>query len=196
MRRTFRPKYLDNLIVTISTEQITSESGILSLNGVVMIEDLGLAEPNMHEAAPTMGVNSVWDDLGLDGTGSTIAILDTGVRGDHEGLNDMDDDPFTCVTDPPNPLDPNPQPISDCDPKIVAFYDAVFTDEEQDPSTSYDSGTHGTHVAGIAAGSGGGQTDTSTGLRYIGAAPGAFLVTILACCDGDIEDIIQGAQWA
>ena len=193
---TFRPKYLDNVIVTIPTEQITSESGILSLNGVVMIEDLGLAEPNMHEAAPTMGVNSVWNDLGLDGTGSTIAILDTGVRGDHEGLNDMDDDPFTCVTDPPNPLDPNPQPISDCDPKIVAFYDAVFTDEEQDPSTSYDSGTHGTHVAGIAAGSGGGQTDTSTGLKYIGAAPGAFLVTILACCDGDIEDIIQGAQWA
>ena len=46
---TFRPKYLDNLIVVISTEQITSESGILSLNGVVMIEDLGLAELNMSE---------------------------------------------------------------------------------------------------------------------------------------------------
>ena len=193
---TFRPDYLDNLIVTIPIEQITSESGILSLQGVVMIEDLGLAEPNMHEAVPNMGVDSVWNDLGLDGTGSTIAILDTGVRGDHEGLNDMDDDPFTCVTEPPNPFDPNPQPITDCDPKIVAFYDAVFTDEEQDPSTSYDSGTHGSHVAGIAAGTGGGQTDTSTGLRYVGAAPGAFLVTILACCDGDIEDIIQGAQWA
>ncbi len=193
---TFRPKHLDNLIVTIPIEEITSHSGILTLQGVVMIEDLGLAEPNMHEAVPNMGVNNVWNDLGLDGTGSTIAILDTGVRGDHEGLNDMDDDPLTCVTEPPNPLDPNPQPISDCDPKIVAFYDAVFTDEEQDPSTSYDSGTHGSHVAGIAAGTGGGQSDTATGLRYVGAAPGAFLVTILACCDGDIEDIIQGAQWA
>jgi MFS family permease len=107
----------------------------------------------------------------------------------------MDDDPFTCIDEPPNPMDPNPQPISDCDPKIVAFYDAVFTDEEQDPATSYDSGTHGSHVAGIAAGTGGGQTDTATGLEYIGAAPGAFLVTILACCDGDIEDIIQGAEW-
>jgi len=193
---TFRPKYLDNLIVTMPFEQITENSGLLSLPGVVMIEDLGLAEPNMHEAVPNMGVDDVWNSLGLDGTGATIAILDTGVRGDHEGLNDMDDDPLTCITEPPNPLDPSPEPISDCDPKIVGFFDAVFTDEEQDPATSYDSGTHGSHVAGIAAGTGGGQTDPASGLRYVGAAPGAFLVTILACCDGDIEDVIQGAQWA
>jgi MFS family permease len=109
----------------------------------------------------------------------------------------MDDDPFTCLDDPPDPLDPNPDPIpADCDPKIIAFFDAVFTDEEHDPAESYDSGTHGTHVAGIVAGTGGGQTDPSTGLRYIGAAPGAYLVNILSCCDGDIEDIMQGAQWA
>ncbi len=193
---TFRPKYLDSLVVTIPFEMITDSEGVLSLRGVVMIEDLGLAEPNMDEAVPNMGVDQVWNDFGLDGTGSTIAILDTGIRGDHEGLNDMDDDPLTCITEPPDPLNPNPQPISDCDPKIVAFFDAVFTDEEQDPATSYDSGTHGSHVAGIAAGTGGGQTDPVSGLRYIGAAPGAFLVTILACCDGDIEDVIQGAQWA
>ena len=46
-----------------------------------MLEDLGLAETNMHEANPNMGVDSVWQDLGLDGTGSVIAVLDTGVRG-------------------------------------------------------------------------------------------------------------------
>ena len=55
-----------------------------------MIEDLGLAETNMHQAVPNMGVDSVWQDFGLDATGSVIAVLDTGVRGDHEGLNDMD----------------------------------------------------------------------------------------------------------
>ena len=196
---TFRFRYLDTISGTAPFSTITDEWGIRSLNGVVMIEDLGLAETNMHEAVPNMGVDSVWQDFGLDGTGSVIAILDTGVRGDHEGLNDMDDDPFTCIEDPPepDPLDPEPEPIpADCDPKIIAFYDAVFTDEEQDPSTSYDSGTHGTHVAGIAAGSGGGQTDPETGLRYVGAAPGAYLINILGCCDGDIEDVMQGAQWA
>ncbi|HIG38579.1 MAG TPA: MFS transporter, partial [Candidatus Poseidoniales archaeon] len=194
---TFRFTYLDTVSATAPFEAVLDSEGIRSLPGVVMVEDLGLAELNMHEAVPNMGVDDVWNELGLDGTGSVIAILDTGVRGDHEGLNDMDDDPFTCIDDPPDPLDPNPDPIpADCDPKIVAFFDAVFTDEEHDPSESYDSGTHGSHVAGIAAGSGGGQTDPSTGLRYVGAAPGAWLVTILACCDGDIEDVMQGAQWA
>ena len=193
----FRFKYLDTVSATAPLTSIIDPEGIRLLSGVVMIEDLGLAEPNMHEAVPNMGVNMVWEDLGLDGTGSVIAVLDTGVRGDHEGLNDMDDDPFTCIDDPPDPLDPNPEPLpADCDPKIIAFFDAVITDEEHDPAESYDSGTHGSHVAGIAAGSGGGQTDPSTDLRYVGAAPGAWLINILACCDGDIEDIMQGAQWA
>jgi len=196
---TFRFGYLNTVSAISPVSSILDENGIRSLSGVVMIEDLGLAETNMNEAVPNMAVDNVWNDFGLDGTGSVIAILDTGVRGDHEGLNDMDDDPFTCIDDPPDPdpLDPEPQPIpADCDPKIIAFFDAVFTDEEQDPSTSYDSGTHGTHVAGIAAGSGGGQTDPGTGERYVGAAPGAYLINILGCCDGDIEDVMQGAQWA
>ena len=194
---TFRAKYLDTVAATVPFEILLDPEGVRALPGVVMVEDLGLAEPDMHEAVPTMGVDDVWTDLGLDGTGSVIAVLDTGIRGDHEGLNDMDDDPFTCLDDPPDPLDPDPGPIPrDCDPKIIAFYDAVFTDEEQDPSTSYDSSTHGSHVAGIAAGTGGGQTDPDTGLRYVGAAPGAYLINILACCDGDIEDVIEGAQWA
>jgi len=193
---TSRPMYLDTLSVTVPFEIIHSENGILSLMGVVMIEDLGLAETHMNEAVPNMGVDSVWADFGYIGTGVTIAVLDTGVRGDHEGLNDMDDDPFTCIDDPPDPFDPNPEPIpADCDPKVKAFYDAVYTHSEQPAEDSFDSGTHGSHVSGIAAGTGGGQT-AADGSRYIGAAPGAWIINILACCEGDIEDIIEGAEWA
>ena len=193
---TLRAHYLDTVAATIPLELLQDPATLLSLSGLVMIEDLGLAEPHMNEAVPTMGVDDVWNDFGFIGTGVTIAILDTGIRGDHEGLNDLDDDRFTCIDDPPDPLDPNPDPIpADCDPKITAFYDAVYTHSEQPPEDSFDSGTHGSHVAGIAAGTGGGQT-AADGSRYIGAAPGAWLINILACCEGDIEDIIEGAQWA
>ena len=104
---TFRFSYLDTVAASAPFDSILGTDGILSLPGVVMIEDLGLAEPNMHQAVPNMGVDVVWNDLGLDGTGAVIAVLDTGVRGDHEGLNDMDDDPFTCIDEPPDLLDPN-----------------------------------------------------------------------------------------
>jgi subtilisin family serine protease len=149
----------------------------------------------MNEAVPNMGVEQVWSQYGYDGTGVTIAVLDTGVRGDHEGLNDMDDElTMGCEQPEPDPL--NPEPIFiDCDLKISAFYDAVVTDSEQPARESYDSGTHGSHVAGIAAGTGGGQ-ESPDGSRYIGVAPGAWVINILACCDGDIQDIIEGAQWA
>ena len=193
---TLRAHYLDTVAATVPLELLQDPRTLLSLSGLVMIEDLGLAEPHMNEAVPTMGVDDVWTDFGFIGTGVTIAILDTGIRGDHEGLNDLDDDRFTCIDDPPDPLDPDPDPIpADCDPKITAFYDAVYTHSEQPPEDSFDSGTHGSHVAGIAAGTGGGQT-AADGSRYIGAAPGAWLINILACCEGDIEDIIEGAQWA
>ena len=194
---TMRPIYLDSLIANVPLEIIYSESPLFQLSGVVMLEDLGLATTHMNEAAPNMSVDEVWSRYGYDGTGVTIAVLDTGVRGDHEGLNDMDDElTIGCEQPNPDPVNPNPNPIIiDCDPKISAFYDAVITDSEQPAGESYDSGTHGTHVAGIAAGTGGGQV-SADGSRYIGVAPGAWLINILACCDGDIQDIIEGAEWA
>ena len=194
---TMRPIYLDSLIANVPIEIINSESPLLQLSGLVMLEDLGLAETHMNEAAPNMGVDDVWSQYGYDGTGVTIAVLDTGVRGDHEGLNDMDDElTIGCEQPDPDPVNPNPNPVVlDCDPKISAFYDAVITNSEQPAGESYDSGTHGSHVAGIAAGTGGGQS-SADGAKYIGVAPGAWIINILACCDGDIQDIIEGAEWA
>jgi hypothetical protein len=47
---TFRYGYLDTISGTSPISKIIDEGGIRSLNGVVMVEDLGLAETNMHEA--------------------------------------------------------------------------------------------------------------------------------------------------
>jgi len=169
---TYRAEYLD-LIGTTMERRLIWE--VIQLPGVVMLDDIGQAVPTMHEAVPLHGIDQVWEDYGLDGEGITIAVVDTGVDGAHVGLDDLDDDPLTN------------------DLKIIGYYDAI-ADEELPPETSRDSGTHGTHVAGIAAGTGDGET-APDGTRYIGVAPGAYLINVLSCCDGDIEDIIRGIEW-
>ncbi len=168
---TLRAQYLDLLGTTMPRALVPQ---VAYWEGVVMLDDIGKAEPQMHEAVPTMGVNLAWE-MGFDGTGVTVAIVDTGVDGAHVGLDDQDDDPLTD------------------DPKILVYYNA-YEDQEYDGRLSEDSGTHGTHVAGITAGTGAGET-APDGTPYIGVAPQANLANVLTCCAGDIEDIIRGIEW-
>ena len=178
---TFRAQFID-LIGTTMPRDVIFE--VANWEGVVMLDDIGKAEPHMADAVPAMGVDDVWLNHGIYGEGISIAIVDTGVDNAHVGLDDMDDDGIT-----------DPDPIDDL--KVVAYYDAV-----QDalicspclPGESIDSGTHGTHVAGIAAGTGDGET-APDGTPHIGVAPKANLVNVLSCCEGDIEDIIRGVEW-
>ena len=181
---TFRAQYID-LIATTMPREVIKE--VADWEGVVMLDDIGKAEPHMNEAVPTMGVDGVWQNHGIYGEGVSIAIVDTGVDNAHVGLDDMDDNQFTH------------------DLKIAAYYDAgqdaiICSENGLDdtlpcsPGQSLDSGTHGTHVAGIAAGTGAGET-APDGTPYIGVAPKANLVNVLSCCDGDIEDIIRGIEW-
>ncbi|MEO7191204.1 MAG: S8 family serine peptidase [Vicinamibacterales bacterium] len=68
-----------------------------------------------------------------------------------------------------------------------------FTDEGVD-----DRYGHGTHVAGIIAGSGGGSR-TSDGNSYVGMAPGAELISLrVLAADGTgyVSDVIEAIEWA
>ncbi|MBC8180740.1 S8 family serine peptidase [candidate division KSB1 bacterium] len=128
--------------------------------------------------------NSAWS-AGYKGNGINIAILDTGVDDDHPSLNDMDDNPATT------------------DPKFIAGYDAtvnprVATNPDDD-NTHYPYGFscakgdvfHGTHVAGIALGTGG-DSDSA------GVAPEAKLIDVKVldfCGSGQTSDIIAGIEW-
>ena len=171
---TYRAQYIDLLSTTMPRNMIFE---VANWEGVVMLDDIGKAEPHMADAVPAMGVDQVWENYGIYGEGISIAIVDTGVDNAHVGLDDMDDNQFTFD-----------------DMKVAAYYDAV-----QDavicqpclPGESLDSGTHGTHVAGIAAGTGAGEP-APDGTPHIGVAPKANLVNVLSCCEGDIEDIIRG----
>jgi len=107
------------------------------------------------------------EDRGLTGAGVNICILDTG------------------VDDSPHGITPGHESLLG---KFVAGYNAI-TGTVENP---YDDNGHGTHVAGIALGTGG-LTKT-----YRGIAPGAGLIDVKvlnAAGLGDVADIIKGIDF-
>ncbi len=123
---------------------------------------------SLSESIPLIGAPELWD-AGYDGTGVEIAILDTGIDSTHPSLDDLDDNPATT------------------DPKVIRAID--FTDD----NTINDLNGHGTHCAGIAAGTGG------DGLGPKGVAPGALLWNVKVLDQygvGLSSWIIEGVEYA
>jgi serine protease AprX len=106
----------------------------------------------------------VWN-AGISGAGVTVAVVDSGIaHGNGAGALDFGD-------------------------RIVA--EAVFSRAASIPADKHG---HGTHVAGIIAGSG----QASAG-RYIGIAPGATLVSLKFSGDNGSAnegDLLSALQWA
>ena len=84
---------------------------------------------SLYDSVPLIGAPELWKS-GYNGSGLKIAILDTGIDDTHPDLDDLDDNPATN------------------DPKVIVKKD--FTDD----NTTEDLYGHGTHCAGIAAGTG------------------------------------------
>jgi len=84
---------------------------------------------SLYDSVPLIGAPELWKS-GYNGSGLEIAILDTGIDDTHPDLDDLDDNPATY------------------DPKVIRKAD--FTDD----GTTEDLYGHGTHCAGIAAGTG------------------------------------------
>ena len=162
---------------------------IHAIESVVVVEMQNVMYPTLESANPATRIqpSDVYSgtvyDRGYDGEGVVIAVLDSGVDNEHRSLNDFDDE-----NDEPD-LDAN----SYDDQKWVAGYDATSQASNPDGSQDPDDGQgHGTHVAGIALGTG----DSSR--VHIGAAPGAFLVDIKVLTDSggtNSQNSLNGIQW-
>jgi subtilisin family serine protease len=142
---------------------------ISGLEGVVMIEKQSLYRPSLDVSVPAMKVRpssqytNVAYDFDVDGDDIVIAIIDTGVDDDHDGLTGK----FIAG--------------ADFSGGIISF---VNPDDKEG---------HGTHVAGIAMGTGG-----STAVN-VGVAPGASLVDVKVFNDWtpttSSDNVMRGIEW-
>ncbi len=156
---------------------------LLEVEGVVFLTLNGELHVLLDNAIEIHHVDTVWD-FGYTGEGISVAIIDTGIDPNHVSINDFDDDPATN------------------DPKVVAFYDALDDsgDDGSGTSQAYDDHGHGSHCAGITAGTGAiDEGPMSTGEQlYRGVAPGASLVGVKVLDgggSGSFAEVMRGMEW-
>ncbi len=164
---------IDSIAGSVPVERIEALS---VLPGVVMVELDGILEIANSDVKDTHGVWDVYEATGYDGAGSVVAIIDTGIDGNHVGLDDMDDDNSTN------------------DPKIIAFYDVVNNAGSTNGTEvfPYDDHGHGSHCAGTTAGTG------APTYEHTGMAPQAQLVGVKVLDgggSGSFAGVMMGMEW-
>ncbi|WP_077327688.1 S8 family peptidase [Virgibacillus siamensis] len=112
----------------------------------------------------------VWD-MGIDGTGTVVASIDTGVQWDHPALKD------------------NYRGYDEATGEVN--HDFNWLDTTAGESEPYDDLGHGTHTIGTMVGS---EPD---GTNQVGVAPGAEFISVKAftAAGGTDVDLLEAAQW-
>lgn len=129
-------------------------------------------EEALHESVPQIQADAVWAaPLGYTGRGVRVAVLDSGIDGTHPDLE------YGTKT------------VQNV--KILGYqkYAAPTYAVEDLVSTDTTTG-HGTHVAGIVAGTG-----AASGGYYRGVAPGAELVGVGSADGTDMLTALAGYDW-
>ena len=138
-----------------------------------------VAKPFTVSAGEMSGVPTVWQDLGVTGSGMTIAIIDTGLDMDHPSFAaapaapSMSVEDIAAVMDKLNAAKMNPG-LTAAD--LYNTEKVPFTFNYWDATTDVNHysmvGDHGTHVAGIAA------ANALEGTGVVGMAPDAQIIAM------------------
>jgi minor extracellular serine protease Vpr len=192
--------------VSVAPSQVATLRSVSGVKAVYPVETLSLPPServansiDLKNAVGLTGADIAQTELGLDGSGVTIAIADSGldytlpefggcfgpgckVRG---GL-DLVGDPYNATPGPA--FDPVPHPDADprpCDPDVA--------DRAEVLGAGASDAAHGTHVAGIAAADGRGHTEEG---QVVGVAPGARLLAykVFGCNGSTDSDVMVHAM--
>ena len=163
-------KAYNGLLVNVPYEQLDE---LKALPNVKAVHRAPVYYPILDNSVPTIRANKVATDLGYDGTGISIGIIDTGVDYTHAALGGSGD-PDDYTNNDPAIVEPGSFPNA----KVVGGWDFAGTDyttgevpvPDADPLDEYSYG-HGTHVASTAAGLAAGDVSA-------GAAPGAEIYAL------------------
>lgn len=183
------------IAVSIDASQLER---VAALSGVAKVRPVLDYQLDLSATVPYVGATAV-QNAGVDGTGVTVAVLDSGIDYTHrnlggEGTGAAYEAAYgTSASDPKNTTLDGLFPTA----KVVAGYDFVGeswpnTPEVGDPDP-IDFEGHGTHVADIIAGK-------SLDGTHKGVAPGAKLVAVKVCsavatsCSGIA--LLQGMDYA
>lgn len=215
-------KYAINGFITEMT--LDDAKKLSTLNGVVFIEQDILTPLNTDTGPILIGADQVWGGGAtgseLQGEGTIIGIIDTGVNTDHRSFAATGDDGYTVVN-------PNGEDVyfgdcvddaSLCNSKLIGVYsysqvtdaysDPIFEDDTR-PANGEDYNGHGSHTASTAGGNQLSdvpytvndylQGNTGDGIEtdfifdsMSGVAPHANIISYQVCYPGGSGDTYSG----
>jgi subtilisin family serine protease len=124
-----------------------------------------------------------WWSRGITGAGVRIAVLDTGGDVLHPDLDDLDFGRWSSLVSPPKVIEARNFVGGGCAPL----------------AGNSDGHGHGTHVAGVATGTGEGTPLAGDDGKYAGVAPGASLAVGKVMTDTGVgvnSDLLAALEWA
>jgi subtilisin family serine protease len=157
--------------------------GVLRLAPIEVVETNAEPEVDQTRGTPAdVGATQLWSQ-GVTGNGVRIAVLDTGADLTHPDLDDQDFRRWSGLLNLRKVVDARSFLGGGCAPLLGAS----------------DGHGHGTHVAGIAAGTGEGTPLADDNGRYAGIAPDAELAVGKVLTDagaGLNSDLLAAMEWA
>jgi minor extracellular serine protease Vpr len=182
-------KVYNGILVNLPAAQIST---VKNLPGVKAVHPAPVHYPALGTSVPLIRADEVVTDLGYDGTGMTIAIIDTGIDYTHASLGGSGD-PADYASNNPNVIEGmHPFPTA----KVIGGYDFAGTDydgsnlpvPDADP---LDENGHGTHVASTSAGIDAGAEVSE------GVAPNASLYALKVFgAEGSTNLVVDAIEWA